>query len=119
MAEAPTFRLDISPNPVSPGQDVTLTAHGATGPVTVNSGVFPTVTLTSPTYTATAKVDADARPGAKYSVSYTEGSGTLATELVISGTPAGTGTDTRVTARKIAGDIFRFFKQCADATAAR
>ena len=66
------FGFTVSPSTVAPGGTVTLALSDCGRPATVSSGVFDTVTV--PTgRSATATVDADARPGARYQVTFTCG----------------------------------------------
>jgi plastocyanin len=76
------FGFTVSPSTVAPGGTVTLALSDCGRPATVSSGVFDTVTV--PTgRSATATVDADARPGARYRVTFTCGGQSGTTELAI------------------------------------
>ncbi|MFF3323945.1 hypothetical protein [Streptomyces sp. NPDC002889] len=63
------YDFRVTPSTVAPGGRVALTAGGCPSTTTVTSGVFDTVTIPQNGST-TATVDADARPGAVYSVQF-------------------------------------------------
>ncbi|MFE0798331.1 hypothetical protein ACFW4O_38665 [Streptomyces mutabilis] len=69
-----TYGFTLSPATVAPGGEVTLgvgrAAGGCKGRVTVSSPVFDTVTIPRHEYSATARVDRDARRGAVYEVKF-------------------------------------------------
>ncbi|MFH9264833.1 MULTISPECIES: hypothetical protein [unclassified Streptomyces] len=69
-----TFNPTITPSVIAPGGRVTLGAGGCTGETTVTSGIFDTTTIPSGSTTATATIDADARRGAVYAVTFACGS---------------------------------------------
>ncbi|WP_137992307.1 respiratory nitrate reductase subunit gamma [Streptomyces vilmorinianum] len=65
-----SFGFSVSPSTVAPGGTVTLKSDGCEVPtVTVSSGVFDTVTLNEG-HAGTATVDADAKVGAEYQVTF-------------------------------------------------
>ncbi|MEV8626767.1 hypothetical protein [Streptomyces sp. NPDC051079] len=65
-----SFGFSVTPQTVAPGGTVTLKADGCEVPsVTVESGVFDTVTLTEGRQ-GTATVDLDAKTGAEYEVAF-------------------------------------------------
>ncbi|MGW0464950.1 hypothetical protein ACWDX6_06700 [Streptomyces sp. NPDC003027] len=65
-----SFGFSVSPSAVAPGGTVTLMSEGCEVPsVTVESGVFDTVTLHEGV-PGTATVDADAKAGAEYEVTF-------------------------------------------------
>lgn len=65
-----SFGFSVSPETVAPGGTVTLKSDGCEAPsVTVTSGVFDSVTLDEGR-AGTAKVDADAKAGAEYQVTF-------------------------------------------------
>ncbi|MDT9693366.1 hypothetical protein Q5762_34580 [Streptomyces sp. P9(2023)] len=65
-----SFGFSVSPETVAPGGTVTLKSDGCEAPsVTVTSGVFDSVTLKEGR-AGTAKVDADAKAGAEYQVTF-------------------------------------------------
>ncbi|MGW6566618.1 hypothetical protein [Streptomyces sp. NPDC054975] len=65
-----SFGFSVSPETVAPGGTVTLKSDGCEAPaVTVTSGVFDSVTLKEGR-AGTAKVDADAKVGAEYPVTF-------------------------------------------------
>lgn len=65
-----SFGFSVSPSTVAPGGTVTLKSDGCEVPtVTVSSGVFVTVTLKEG-HPGTATVDADAKVGAEYQVTF-------------------------------------------------
>lgn len=65
-----SFGFSVTPRTVAPGGTVTLKADGCEVPtVTVESGVFDTVTLKEG-HQGTATVDFDAKPGAQYEVTF-------------------------------------------------
>lgn len=65
-----SFGFSVSPSTVAPGGTVTLKSDGCEVPsVTVTSGVFDSVTLNEGR-AGTAKVDADAKVGAEYQVTF-------------------------------------------------
>ncbi|MEW1612782.1 MULTISPECIES: hypothetical protein [unclassified Streptomyces] len=69
-----TFNPTIAPSVIAPGGRVTLGSGGCTGETTVTSGIFDTTVIPSGGTTATATVDADARRGAVYAVTFVCGS---------------------------------------------
>ena len=76
------FGFTVSPSTVAPGGTVTLALSDCGRPATVSSGVFDTVTV--PTgRSVTATVDGDARPGARYQVTFTCGGQSGTTGLAI------------------------------------
>ncbi|MFC8506549.1 hypothetical protein ACFU3J_17870 [Streptomyces sp. NPDC057411] len=65
-----SFGFSVTPRTVAPGGTVTLKADGCEVPtVTVESGVFDTVTLNEG-HQGTATVDLDAKVGAQYEVTF-------------------------------------------------
>ncbi|MFD0021343.1 hypothetical protein [Streptomyces sp. NPDC058382] len=86
-----SFGFTVSPSTVAPGGTVTLNATGCEVPsVTVSSGVFDTVTLAEG-HSATARVDADAKPGAEYDVTFDCKGEKGTTPLTISSNGSGRG----------------------------
>ncbi|MFD4315112.1 hypothetical protein [Streptomyces sp. NPDC058548] len=82
----------VSPSVVAPGGRVTLSAPGCASTATASAGIFDTVTIASGS-AAIATVDADARRGAVYTVSFNCTGGISDTvTLTISGTPTATPT---------------------------
>ncbi|MFC8224907.1 hypothetical protein [Streptomyces sp. NPDC057287] len=77
-----SFTPTITPSTVAPGGQVTLGAMGCTTDATAFSGVFDTTTIPSGR-SATATVDADARRGAVYEVTFRCGSTTRSANLTI------------------------------------
>ncbi|MEI7033435.1 hypothetical protein [Streptomyces pratensis] len=69
-----TFNPTIAPSVIAPGGRVTLGSGGCAGETTVTSGIFGTAVIPSGSTTATATVDANARRGAVYAVTFTCGS---------------------------------------------
>ncbi|WP_328300381.1 hypothetical protein OG389_23290 [Streptomyces sp. NBC_00435] len=89
-----SFGFTVSPATVAPGGTVTLNATGCQEPlVKVSSGVFDAVELNEGR-SATAKVDADAKPGAQYQVTFDCKGEKGTTTLTVAGHPTGTGTGT-------------------------
>ncbi|MER8041322.1 hypothetical protein [Streptomyces sp. NPDC094032] len=75
----------ISPGVVAPGGRITLSAPGCASTATASAGIFDTVTI-APGSAATALVDADAKRGAVYTVSFNCTGGIAGTvDLTISG----------------------------------
>ncbi|MFC7932243.1 hypothetical protein [Streptomyces cinereoruber] len=65
-----SFGFSATPETVVPGDTVTLTSEGCEAPsVTAASGVFDTVTLEEGR-PGTATVDSDAKPGARYEITF-------------------------------------------------
>ncbi|MEU8760544.1 hypothetical protein [Streptomyces sp. NPDC048659] len=65
-----SFGFSVTPETVAPGGTVTLKADGCQVPtVTVESGIFDTVTLTEGRE-GTATVDVDAKAGARYEIAF-------------------------------------------------
>ncbi|MGW6458668.1 hypothetical protein ACWF94_22600 [Streptomyces sp. NPDC055078] len=88
-----SFGFTVSPEEVAPGGTVTLNATECESPaVTVSSGVFDTVTL-SEGLPATAKIFADAKPGAEYDITFDCKGEKGTTTLTVSGSGSHTGTD--------------------------
>ncbi|MGW1934961.1 hypothetical protein [Streptomyces sp. NPDC001919] len=82
----------VSPSVVAPGGRVTLSAPGCASTATASAGIFDTVTIASGS-AAIATVDADARRGAVYTVSFNCTGGIAETvNLTISGVPTATPT---------------------------
>ncbi|MCX4985060.1 hypothetical protein [Streptomyces sp. NBC_00572] len=82
----------VSPSLVSPGGRVTLSAPGCASTARASAGIFDTVTI-APGSAAIATVDADARRGAVYTVSFNCTGGISDTvDLTISGVPTATPT---------------------------
>ncbi|WP_055604011.1 hypothetical protein [Streptomyces aureus] len=82
----------VSPSVVAPGGRVTLSAPGCASTATASAGIFDTVTI-APGSAAIATVDADARRGAVYTVSFNCTGGISDTvTLTISGVPTATPT---------------------------
>ncbi|MFI6422091.1 hypothetical protein ACIBG6_32380 [Streptomyces sp. NPDC050842] len=82
----------VSPSLVAPGGRVTLSAPGCASTATASAGIFDTVTI-APGSAAIATVDADARRGAVYTVSFNCTGGVQDTvDLTISGIPTATPT---------------------------
>ncbi|MEU7019126.1 hypothetical protein ABZ990_00520 [Streptomyces sp. NPDC046203] len=78
----------ITPGTVAPGGRITLSAPGCRSTATAASGIFDTVTI-APGSSSTATVDADARPGAVYTVSFNcTGGGQGNVALTIAGVSA-------------------------------
>lgn len=75
----------VSPGVVAPGGRITLSAPGCASTATASAGIFDTVTI-APGSAATATVDADAKRGAVYTVSFNCTGGIAGTvDLTISG----------------------------------
>ncbi|MFI8962202.1 hypothetical protein ACIGO8_08810 [Streptomyces sp. NPDC053493] len=88
-----SFGFSVTPRTVAPGGTVTLKAEGCEAPsVTVESGVFDTVTLTEGRH-GTATVDLEAKAGAQYEVTFVcKGErGTTTLTVAEHGTEHGTG----------------------------
>ncbi|MEV7277420.1 hypothetical protein [Streptomyces sp. NPDC093111] len=80
-----SFGYSVTPQTVAPGGTVTLKADGCEVPsVTVESGVFDTVTLTEGRQ-STAIVDFDAKAGAQYEVTFDCKGERGAAKLTVSG----------------------------------
>ncbi|MGW6707445.1 hypothetical protein ACWGDE_21510 [Streptomyces sp. NPDC054956] len=89
-----SFGFTVSPTTVAPGGTVTLNATGCQEPlVKVSSGIFNAVELNEGK-SATAKVDADAKPGAQYEVTFDCKGEKGTTTLTVAGHSTGTGTGT-------------------------
>lgn len=93
-----SFGFTVSPTTVAAGGTVTLNATGCQEPlVKASSGIFDAVELNEGK-PATAKVDADAKPGAQYEVTFDckgeKGTTTLTVAGHSTGTGTGTGTET-------------------------
>ncbi|MET9856575.1 hypothetical protein ABZY57_26990 [Streptomyces sp. NPDC006450] len=89
-----SFGFTVSPTTVAPGGTVTLNATACQEPlVKVSSGVFDAVELNEGK-SATAKVDADAKPGARYEVTFDCKGEKGTTTLTVAGHSTGTGTTT-------------------------
>ncbi|MFE2286919.1 hypothetical protein ACFXDJ_22460 [Streptomyces sp. NPDC059443] len=89
-----SFGFTVSPATVAPGGTVTLNATGCQEPlVKVSSGIFDAVELNEGK-PATAKVDADAKPGAQYEVTFDCKGEKGTTTLTVAGHSTGTGTTT-------------------------
>ncbi|MEE1742700.1 hypothetical protein [Streptomyces sp. BE147] len=69
-----SFNPTVAPSVIAPGGTVTLGSGGCTGATTVTSGVFATTVIPSGSTSATATVDAAARRGAVYAVTFVCGS---------------------------------------------
>ncbi|MGW0734965.1 hypothetical protein [Streptomyces sp. NPDC002851] len=65
-----SFGFSVSPTTVAPGGQVTLKVDGCEHNATASSGVFDTVTIPKGQSSATAHVDPDAKPGARYTVTF-------------------------------------------------
>ncbi|MFD7322968.1 hypothetical protein ACFV9D_18050 [Streptomyces sp. NPDC059875] len=84
-----SFGFSVSPSTVAPGGTVTLKSDGCEVPtVTVSSGVFDTVTLDEG-HAGAATVDADAKVGAEYQVTFDCKGETGTTPLTIAGGSSG------------------------------
>ncbi|MFE9563478.1 hypothetical protein ACFYM0_20475 [Streptomyces sp. NPDC006487] len=93
-----SFGFTVSPATVAPGGTVTLNATECQEPlVKVSSGVFDAVELNEGK-SATVKVDADAKPGARYEVTFDCKGEKGTTTLTVAGHSTGTGTGTGTTA---------------------
>ncbi|MFE7129230.1 hypothetical protein ACFVIM_00005 [Streptomyces sp. NPDC057638] len=79
-----TALFTVSPSTVAAGGRVALSASGCATTATASSAVFDAVTIRPGTSTV-ATVDADARPGAQYSVQFTCGSQRGSFNLSIAG----------------------------------
>ncbi|WP_330298142.1 hypothetical protein [Streptomyces sp. NBC_00503] len=89
-----SFGFTVSPTTVAPGGTVTLNATGCQEPlVKASSGIFDAVELNEGK-PATAKVDADAKPGAQYEVTFDCKGEKGTTTLTVAGHSTGTGTTT-------------------------
>ncbi|MFF3455067.1 hypothetical protein ACFYXH_12165 [Streptomyces sp. NPDC002730] len=90
---ATSFGFTATPATVAPGDTVTLNATECEAPtVTASSGVFETVTLNEG-QSATTKIAADAKPDAKYDVTFDcKGEKGTAPLTITSGSRTGTGT---------------------------
>ncbi|MFD5317429.1 hypothetical protein [Streptomyces sp. NPDC127098] len=85
-AQADTFGFSLSPQSVTPGGAVDLTVTGCTEfEATAESAVFDRVTLGMPGETQSARttVDAEARVGARFTVTFACGAETGSTTLTI------------------------------------
>ncbi|MFE2353565.1 hypothetical protein [Streptomyces parvulus] len=84
-----TFGFTVTPSTVAPGGEVTLgvgrTDAGCRGRVTVTSPVFDTLTIPRDDYSATARVDREARRGAVYQVTFACKNRTGTADLTIAG----------------------------------
>ncbi|MFJ3904967.1 hypothetical protein [Streptomyces sp. NPDC090025] len=75
----------VSPSTVAPGGRITLSAPGCSSTATASAGIFDTATI-APGSAVTATVDADAKRGAVYTVSFNcTGGGQGTVDLTISG----------------------------------
>lgn len=84
-----SFGFSVSPSTVTPGGTVTLMSEGCEVPsVTVESGVFDTVTLHEGV-PGTATVDAEAKAGAEYEVTFDCAGERGTTPLTITEGPGG------------------------------
>ncbi|WP_327254540.1 hypothetical protein [Streptomyces sp. NBC_01244] len=89
-----SFGFTVSPAAVAPGGTVTLNATECQEPlVKVSSGIFDAVELNEGK-SATVKVDADAKPGAQYEVTFDCKGEKGTTTLTVAGPSTGTGTGT-------------------------
>ncbi|MFE4260185.1 hypothetical protein [Streptomyces sp. NPDC056883] len=89
-----SFGFTVSPTTVAAGGTVTLNATGCQEPlVKASSGIFDAVELNEGK-PATAKVDADAKPGAQYEVTFDCKGEKGTTTLTVAGHSSGTGTGT-------------------------
>ncbi|MCP3755415.1 hypothetical protein [Streptomyces sp. TBY4] len=89
-----SFGFTVSPTTVAPGGTVTLNATNCQEPlVKVSSGVFDSVELNEGK-SATATVDADAKAGAQYEVTFDCKGEKGTTTLTVAGHSTGTGTGT-------------------------
>ncbi|WP_327305032.1 hypothetical protein OG730_16860 [Streptomyces sp. NBC_01298] len=89
-----SFGFTVSPATVAPGGTVTLNATECQDPlVKVSSGVFDAVELNEGK-SATVKVDADAKAGAQYEVTFDCKGEKGTTTLTVAGHSTGTGTGT-------------------------
>lgn len=89
-----SFGFTVSPATVAPGGTVTLNATKCQEPlVKVSSGIFDVVELNEGK-SATATVDADAKPGAQYEVTFDCKGEKGTTTLTVAGHSSGTGTGT-------------------------
>lgn len=92
-----SFGFTVSPTTVAAGGTVTLNATECQEPlVKVSSGVFDAVELNEGK-SATVKVDADAKPGAQYEVTFDCKGEKGTTTLTVAGHSTGTGTETGTT----------------------
>jgi hypothetical protein len=83
--ESSGFRVSVLPSTVAAGGQVTLRATGCPQHVVVTSGVFDDVTIQRGHTTARAMVDWDAKPGARYEVTFHCGTFWQDTDLTIAG----------------------------------
>ncbi len=89
-----SFGFTVSPTTVAAGGTVTLNATECQEPlVKVSSGIFDAVELNEGK-SATVKVDADAKPGAQYEVTFDCKGEKGTTTLTVAGHSTGTGTGT-------------------------
>ncbi|MDD9378341.1 hypothetical protein M8Z33_17090 [Streptomyces sp. ZAF1911] len=89
-----SFGFTVSPTTVAAGGTVTLNATGCQEPlVKASSGIFDAVELNEGK-PATATVDADAKPGAQYEVTFECKGEKGTTTLTVAGHSTGTGTGT-------------------------
>ncbi|MFD5032350.1 hypothetical protein ACFWM0_18320 [Streptomyces sp. NPDC058405] len=79
---ATPFGYTVTPSTVAAGGKVLLAVTKCSTPATASSGVFDTVTIPSGS-TAAATVDWDAKPGAKYEVTFTCNGVSAKTNLAI------------------------------------
>lgn len=87
-----SFGFTVSPTTVAAGATVTLNATECEEPlVRVSSGIFDTVELNEGR-SATARVNADAKPGAQYEVTFECKGEKGTTTLTVAGHSTGTGT---------------------------
>ncbi|MDT0574276.1 hypothetical protein RM704_43660 [Streptomyces sp. DSM 3412] len=80
-----SFGFGVTPSAVAPGGQVILRVDGCHRRTTVSSGVFDAVSIPRGRSSATATVDADARPGTVYEVTFQCGDESGRTDLTIIG----------------------------------
>lgn len=90
MSNVTPFAFQLSPTTLAPGGTLALGVTGCdAGSATASSGIFNTVNLpntgTKGEYVGATSIDATAKPGAQYTVTFTCGSSSGTTTLTVTG----------------------------------
>ncbi|MGW2815890.1 hypothetical protein [Streptomyces sp. NPDC001415] len=94
----PPFGFSVTPSVIAPGGQVTLNVTNCPGDATVSSGIFDTVTVPKES-SRSATVDADAKRGASYTVTFTCNGARGTAQLTIAGGTPTTSSTVRPTVR--------------------
>ncbi|KOU34070.1 hypothetical protein [Streptomyces sp. WM6378] len=97
----PPFGFSVTPSVVAPGGQVTLNVTNCPGNATVSSGIFDTITI-PPESSRNATVDASAKRGASYTVTFTCNGTRGTAQLTITGGSPTTSSTVRPTVRPTA-----------------